>query len=63
MIPEHIPRVVPDDAGDDQVIAAALAAGADWIVWGDSDLLGIGSHQGIGIVSAAAGLARWAPSP
>jgi putative PIN family toxin of toxin-antitoxin system len=51
--PEHVPRVVPDDADDDQVIAAALAAGANWIVSGDADLLSMGSHQGIPILTAA----------
>lgn len=51
--PEHVPRVVPDDADDDQVIAAAVAAGADWIVSGDADLLSMGSHQGIPIITAA----------
>lgn len=51
--PEHVPRVVPDDADDDQVIAAALAAGADCIVSGDADLLSMESHQGIPIITAA----------
>lgn len=50
--PERVPRVVPDDADDDQVIAAALAAGADWIVSGDTDLLSMGNHQGIPIITA-----------
>jgi putative PIN family toxin of toxin-antitoxin system len=51
--PEHVPRVVPTDADDDQVIAAAIAASADWIVSGDADLLSMGSHQGIPIITAA----------
>lgn len=50
--PERVPRVVPDDADDDQVIAATLAAGADWIVSGDTDLLSMGNHQGIPIITA-----------
>ena len=51
--PTSVPRVVPGDADDDQVIAAAVTAGAALIVSGDSDLLSMGSHQGIEIVSAA----------
>ncbi|HMW55734.1 MAG TPA: putative toxin-antitoxin system toxin component, PIN family [Accumulibacter sp.] len=56
--PEHVPRVVPDDADDDQVIAAALAAGADWVVSGDADLLTLGSYQNIPILSAAQAVQR-----
>lgn len=55
--PAFVPRVVRD-ADDDQVIAAALAAQADFIVSGDDDLLAIGSYQGIRIVTAAEALRR-----
>jgi uncharacterized protein len=51
--PEDVPRVVPSDADDDHVIAAAVYAQATLIVSGDSDLLSMGSHQGIDILSAA----------
>jgi putative PIN family toxin of toxin-antitoxin system len=51
--PTEVPRVVPNDADDDHLIAAAAAGGAELVVSGDRDLLGIGSHQGIGIVSPA----------
>jgi len=50
--------VVPDDADDDQVIAAALAAGTGWIVSGDADLLTLGSYQNIPILSAAQAVQR-----
>ncbi len=51
--PTTIPRVVPGDADDDQVIAAAVAAGADLLVSGDRHLLRLGSHQNIRIVTPA----------
>lgn len=51
--PATVPRVVANDADDDHVIAAAVAARAALIVTGDrKHLLPIGSHQGIAIVTA-----------
>jgi uncharacterized protein len=45
-------RSVTNDADDDHVIAAAVAACAKLIVTGDrKHLLPIGSHQGIAIVT------------
>lgn len=51
--PAGVPRIVANDADDDHVIAAAVAARAELIVTGDrKHLLPIGSHQGIAIVTA-----------
>lgn len=51
--PTSVPRVVPTDPDDDQVIAAAVTANATLIVSGDSDLLDLASFEGIRIVTAA----------
>jgi putative PIN family toxin of toxin-antitoxin system len=51
--PAEVPRVVPADADDDHVIAAAVVSGASLIVSGDADLLSMGRHQRIDILSAA----------
>jgi len=51
--PLSTPRVVPNDIDDDQVIACALAAGAQLIVSGDSDLLVLHPWKGIHILNAA----------
>ena len=57
--PASVPRVVANDADDDHVIAAAVAARAELIVTGDrKHLLPIGSHQGIAIVTAREVLER-----
>ena len=57
--PASVPRVVANDADDDHVIAAAVAARAELIVTGDrKHLLPIGSHQGIAIVTAHEALDR-----
>lgn len=51
--PASVPRVMSNDADDDHVIAAAVAARAELIVTGDRKrLLPNGSHQGIAIVTA-----------
>ncbi len=51
--PGATPRVVPNDSDDDHVIAAAVAAGADYIVSGDRHLLSMVTHEGINIVGPA----------
>ena len=57
--PVDVPRVVPGDADDDHVIAAAVAARAAWIVTGDrKHLLPLGSHSGIAIIEPAEALLR-----
>ncbi|MDR2013325.1 MAG: putative toxin-antitoxin system toxin component, PIN family [Rhodanobacter sp.] len=56
--PDEVPRVVPTDPDDDQVIAAALAAGADCIVSGDGDLLEMAVFQDIPIIPAGEMLRR-----
>lgn len=54
--PVPIERTVPTDVDDDKVIATALAAEADLIVTGDSDLLVLHPFQGIQIQKAAQAL-------
>ena len=38
------------DSDDDNILACAVAAGADYLVTGDSDLLGIKNYQNIRII-------------
>jgi predicted nucleic acid-binding protein len=48
--PERTPRHVPDDAGDDKFLAAALAGEAKWIITNDQHLLGLDPYWEIRIV-------------
>jgi putative PIN family toxin of toxin-antitoxin system len=48
--PRRAPAVTPDPS-DDQVIACAVAAGVDYLVTGDDDMLVLGEHEGIRIVT------------
>lgn len=57
--PTRVARVVADDADDDHVIAAAVAARAELIVTGDrKHLLPVGSHRGIAIVTPREAMGR-----
>ena len=58
VIPANINPTVAGDADDDQVLACALAAGADAIVSGGKHLRNLKTYQNISIVSAAEALAR-----
>jgi putative PIN family toxin of toxin-antitoxin system len=48
---QPLPKQVRRDADDDWVLTAAVAGGAEVIVTGDPDLLVLGAHEGIEIVS------------
>lgn len=56
MVPDPpAPRVVPTDPKDDPIVAAAVAAKAEYLVTGDRrDLLPLGEYQGIRIISPRA---------
>ena len=56
VVPAPLPQPVSRDPDDDHVIAAAVAARADWIVTGDQDLLVLGSYDGIAIMTPAQAL-------
>lgn len=51
--PAALPGRVCRDADDDMVLATALAARADCILTGDSDLLDLKHYEGITILKAA----------
>jgi putative PIN family toxin of toxin-antitoxin system len=56
--PSVIVPTIDRDPDDDQVLAAAVAASADWIVSGDAHLLDLERHGGIDIVSASTAMQR-----
>jgi predicted nucleic acid-binding protein len=54
-----VPRAVPADPDDDQVLACALAARAELIITGDrKHLLPLQTYQGIAIVSPREAIER-----
>lgn len=57
VIPADISPAVAGDPDDDQVLACAIAAGADLVVSGDNRLRNLKTYQGIRIVNAAEALA------
>ena len=59
--PSDIPRVVDADVDDDAVIACAVAARAQAIVTGDSDLLRLKKYAEISILTAPELLAQISP--
>jgi predicted nucleic acid-binding protein len=53
LVIRDLPAIAPvcRDPNDDHVLAAALAAEADYIVTGDADRLALRTYQGIQIVT------------
>jgi len=49
--PQQVPRVVPEDAADDKLLAAAVAGRAGWLITNDRHLLVLDPYQGVRIVS------------
>lgn len=52
--PAPVPGAVPRDPDDDKIVACAVAAGAEYIVSRDHDLLSLGSYGGIAIIAPEA---------
>jgi putative PIN family toxin of toxin-antitoxin system len=49
--PPPTPGAVPRDPDDDKIVACALAAGAQYLVSRDRDLLSLGSYAGVTIIT------------
>lgn len=58
VVPAAIAPVIAADPDDDAVLACAIAAQAEVIVSGDSDLLALESYEGIPIITTAQLMAR-----
>ena len=58
VVPQHVPRVISQDADDDQVLACALQARAHLIASGDQHLHSLGgNYQNVRIVTPAEAVA------
>ena len=55
-VPTAIPPVVLSDPDDDEVLACAIAANAQFIISGDRDLLSLKTFRGIPVVTTAEAL-------
>ena len=53
---EHLAQPICRDPDDDEVLACAMAANADFIVSGDDDLLSLKEHAGVKIFTASRAL-------
>ena len=49
--PPATPGAVPRDPDDDKIVACAIAAGAEYLVSRDHDLLSIGGYAGVAIIA------------
>ena len=57
--PASVPRVVPEDAEDDKLVALAIAADADVLVSSDNHLTSLGAVESVPILSPSEALARF----
>lgn len=60
--PAKLPEAVCRDRDADWVLAAALAGEAEAMVTGDADLLTLGAHSGVAMISPRQFLGRQSPS-
>jgi uncharacterized protein len=55
----QVEKIVINDPDDDQVLACAISANADYIISGDQDLLTLKLYQNIPIVTAREFMKIW----
>jgi predicted nucleic acid-binding protein len=48
-------NVIGEDPADDRILECAVAAGADYVVSGDNDLLRLGQYDGMPVISRPSG--------